>query len=71
MAKLTFQLRTDFITLSQLLKAVDLVGSGGEGKDWIAQGGFKVNGEPEDRRGRKIRVGDRVQLPDGTIIEVR
>lgn len=65
-----FTLKTEFIALSQLLKAVDVVGSGAEAKHLLLQGGITVNGEPEARRGRKIRPGDVVRTPGGDTIRV-
>lgn len=52
------------ITLGQLLKLADLVGSGGEGKLLISEGAVSVNGDVELRRGRKLRSGDVVELGD-------
>jgi ribosome-associated protein len=53
-------LRGEYITLDALLKATGLAGSGGEAKVLIAGGQVRVNGEPEIRRGRKLRAGDEV-----------
>lgn len=57
-----FALRGDHITLDALLKATGWVASGGEAKALITQGAVRVNGEPELRRGRKVRAGDTVLL---------
>lgn len=65
MSTLDFALRGDHITLDALLKATGLAGSGGAAKVLIAEGGVRVNGEPEMRRGRKVRAGDEVSLGDG------
>lgn len=59
-----FALRGDHITLDALLKATGAADSGGAAKALIADGQVRVNGEPETRRGRKLRAGDRVQLGD-------
>ncbi len=56
------EITTEFIKLDSFLKAVDAVGSGGEAKMVIADGLVRVNGQPELRRGRKLRPGDRVEL---------
>ncbi len=64
MEKLTFQLRDEFITLQNLLKAENLVATGGEAKYVIVDGLVSVNGEPESRRGKKIRSGDVVTFQD-------
>jgi len=55
-------LRGEFITLDALLKAAGLASSGGAAKVLIANGGVRVNGEPETRRGRKLRGGDEVAV---------
>ena len=62
-----FDLRGDHITLDALLKATGLAGSGGAAKLLIAEGRVLVNGQPELRRGRKLRAGDAVSLGDATI----
>ena len=49
-----FNLKTYFIKLDQLLKATDIVSSGGEAKSFISKGNVIVNGSVETRRGRKI-----------------
>lgn len=62
MASIPFDLRGDHITLDALLKATGLAPSGGAAKGLIAAGAVDVNGEPERRRGRKLRAGDVVTL---------
>ncbi len=52
----------DSIRLGQLLKLADLVESGAEVKDVLIGGTVRVNGEPEERRGRQLRSGDVVQV---------
>ena len=56
------QIETEFIKLDSFLKAVNVVGSGGEAKIIIAEGLVTVNGQVEQRRGRKLYPGDRVEL---------
>jgi len=53
---------TDYIKLDSFLKAVNLVSSGGEAKLLITDGEVRVNGEVEQRRGRKLYPGDRVAI---------
>lgn len=48
------------IRLGQLLKLADAVDQGSDVKDLLGAGVVTVNGEPEDRRGRQLVVGDRV-----------
>jgi|TARA_B110000908_G_scaffold70605_1_gene85147 ribosome-associated protein len=53
-----FTLKTEYIDLSQLLKAAGLAMSGGEAKFFVTEGLVQVNGEPESRKRRKLRGGD-------------
>ena len=64
-----FILREEYIELCSLLKAVNLVMSGGEGKAVVAQGLVTVDGRLELRKRCKIRPGQRVAF-EGNIIEV-
>ncbi len=64
----TLAIRGDYITLGQLVKLLGLVNLGSEARDFLADAGIMVNGEPEHRRGRKLRGPDRIQLPDGQVI---
>ncbi len=54
------------INLTQVLKFAGWVLHGGEAKALIAEGRVRVNGEVEYRKRRKMAVGDRVELEDGT-----
>jgi len=65
-----FHLKTEFITLSQLIKAAGIVDMGSDAKLLIQEGNILVNDEIEERRGRKIRAGDTVSLATGEQIEV-
>jgi ribosome-associated protein len=53
---------SEYIKLDSFLKLVSEAGSGGEAKILIAEGMVTVNGEPEFRRGRKLRPGDIVVI---------
>ena len=64
MSPIEFPLRGEYISLDALLKASGLATSGGAAKVLIADGGVRVNGEAETRRGRKLRAGDEVVLGD-------
>lgn len=59
-----FKLKDEFITLAQLLKACDIVYSGGQAKEYLANVDVFVNGEKENRRGKKIHSGDVVETND-------
>ena len=52
----------DTIRLGQLLKLVDAVPTGAQVKDVLLSGTVRVNGEPEERRGRQLRSGDVVSV---------
>jgi ribosome-associated protein len=58
------------IRLGQLLKLVDAVPTGAQVKDVLVTGGIRVNGEPEDRRGRQVRRGDVVSIEGGEDVRV-
>ena len=49
---------SEFITLGQFLKFADLVSSGGEVRAFLAENEISVNGEAENRRGRKLYRND-------------
>jgi len=51
-----------FITLGQFLKQQSMILTGGEAKTFLLLNFVAVNGEKETRRGRKLRVGDRVTI---------
>jgi ribosome-associated protein len=57
-------IETEFITLGQLLKMTDTISSGGMAKWFLSEHEVFVNGEPEDRRGRKLRPEDQISIPE-------
>ncbi len=64
-----FKIHTEYIQLIQLLKAVNLVESGGQAKHLVEDGLVSLNGEQEFRKRAKLRPGDIVQIED-IIIEI-
>ncbi|MEO4055377.1 S4 domain-containing protein YaaA [Solibacillus sp. CAU 1738] len=54
---------TEFVTLGQVLKMTDAISSGGMAKWFLSEHDVYVNGEVDDRRGRKLRNGDIVNIP--------
>lgn len=58
----TLKLKDEFIKLGQALKAAGLVESGVDAKFAIQDGLVKVNGEVDERRGRKLYDGDIVEF---------
>lgn len=57
----TFAISTEYITLGQLLKEVGIIDTGGMAKWFLAEHEVFVNGELENRRGRKLYPGDEVR----------
>ncbi len=56
----TIKITTEFITLGQLLKLASIIQNGGQAKSYLAENEVLVNGEPDQRRGRKLRPGDEI-----------
>lgn len=54
----TIRISTEFITLGQFLKMTDCIQTGGQAKFFLQDTEVWVNGEAENRRGRKLRPGD-------------
>lgn len=66
-----YKLFDDFITLQSLLKTTGILPSGGAVKAFLTENTVLFNGEKEERRGKKIRLGDCVELPaQGIVIEI-
>jgi ribosome-associated protein len=61
-----FVLKTEYITLGQLLKATDKIGSGGEAKFFLFNHKCLVNGIHTLERGKKIRDKDVVVIEQDT-----
>ena len=59
-----YKLFDEFITLQALLKEVGIIQSGGAIKSFISDHQVFFNGEIENIRGKKLRIGDVVSLPD-------
>ena len=59
---ITFNLEGEFIPLIQLLKATDLVSSGGEAQMVVTNGWVKYNGETDYRKRLKVRKGDVIEF---------
>ncbi|CEG29494.1 S4 domain-containing protein YaaA [Bacillus sp. B-jedd] len=54
---------TGYITLGQFLKLADVIQTGGMAKWFLEEHEVFVNGEQDQRRGRKLRAGDQVSIP--------
>lgn len=55
-------IRDDSIRLGQFLKLANLIESGAEAKEVVADGLVTVNDEVETRRGRQLTIGDVVSV---------
>ena len=55
-------INTDYITLGQFLKLADIIQSGGEAKSFLAQNEVKIDGISDNRRGRKLRDGEVIEI---------
>ncbi|GAB6092990.1 S4 domain-containing protein YaaA [Furfurilactobacillus curtus] len=64
-------IKTAFITLGQLLKEESVIDSGGQAKWYLKDHAVAINGEPDDRRGRKLYPGDSVDVPDVGLFFIR
>ena len=65
-------LETEFMTLGQLLKEINLISSGGQAKWFLAEETVFVDGELENRRGRKLYPGMMIEIPEvGTFFMVK
>ena len=69
--KLQFPIVGEKIELCKLIKATNLVASGGEAKLVVSEGMVSVNGEPERRKRKKVVAGDIVTFCDTVISVVR
>lgn len=56
-----FKLNGEYIALCDLLKIEGIAQSGGQGKQMVAEGIVKVDGEVERRKTAKIRSGQVVE----------
>lgn len=61
-------LRSDSITLGQLLKLVGIIPTGGAARAFLATTQVCVNGQRETRRGRKLYPGDTVAVGETTYL---
>lgn len=52
------------MTLGQFLKEVNVISSGGMAKWFLQEHTIFVDGEPENRRGRKLYADMMIEIPD-------
>ena len=57
-----------FITLGVLLKITGIIDTGGQAKYFLSENAVLVNGEEENRRGRKLYHGDEIQIREQSFL---
>ncbi|MGY0393708.1 MULTISPECIES: S4 domain-containing protein YaaA [unclassified Fusobacterium] len=62
------KISTEFIKLDQFLKWTGVCDTGVDAKFFILDGNVKVNGEIEERRGKKLYPGDKVEAAGETFL---
>lgn len=55
-------IHTEYIELQNVLKKSGIIFTGGEAKIFLKENVVYVNGEQENRRGRKLYPGDQVKV---------
>jgi ribosome-associated protein len=56
------KIQSEYIKLDQFLKWSGICDIGADAKILISQGKVKVNGNPEFQRGKKLRIGDKIEF---------
>ena len=59
-----FTITGEYITLGQFLKEESFISSGGQAKWYLKENPVLLNGQSEDRRGKKLHVGDELVVDD-------
>ena len=59
-----YKLFDEFITLQALLKDLGIIQSGGAVKAFLAENQVFLNGQEENRRGKKLYLQDSLQIPN-------
>lgn len=58
------KIKTEYITLGQLFKFAGIAASGGDIKAMLESCTIFVDGEPENRRGKKLYPGAQVKIDE-------
>lgn len=61
-------IHTEYIELQNVLKLEGIIYTGGEAKVFLKTNDVYVNGEIENRRGRKLYSGDQVEVNGETYL---
>lgn len=68
----TVKIKSEYIKLDQLLKFANITENGADAKYLVQEGYVYVNGKVEVRRGKKLYVGEEIEVRyDGQIIKVK
>lgn len=62
----TVKINTPYIKLGQFLKFVNIISNGSEEKIFLLTNEIYVNEIKENRRGRKLYPGDKIQVQEET-----
>jgi len=65
--EIDFAITGDFIELIKLLKVTAMAENGGHAKLLVDDNLIKVNGVIETRKRAKLKPGDKIECPNGTI----
>lgn len=60
MKKIT--IKTDYILLGQFLKYAGIISNGGQSKLFLVENIVKINGNIDQRRGKKLYPGDIIEV---------
>ncbi|MBP3892273.1 MAG: S4 domain-containing protein YaaA [Solobacterium sp.] len=63
------KIKSEYIKLSQFLKYIGIIETGGQLKQILSEVNITVNGEKENRKGRKLYPGDEIVV-DGKRFEI-
>ena len=61
-----FKLTSEYITLGQFLKEESIISSGGQAKWYLQDNPVLLNGVKEQRRGKKLRSGGKLEVNQET-----
>jgi ribosome-associated protein len=65
-----FKVTGDYIPMIQLLKAANLVQTGGEAQIVVTEGEVKYNGQVDYRKRLKVKKGDVVEFRNNKIVVI-
>ena len=65
------KITTEYITLGQLLKLVNVIGNGSEAKKYVFSHEIKVNNEISTQRGRKLYPSFLIEIDNSLFFEIK